>query len=62
MIQYIYSEVFPYIYTTTENRGVNFKIEFQLKLKGWNSKKTNKKLCCWKRFNCLQKKNLDQRN
>ena len=61
MIQYIYSEVFPYIYTTTENRGVNFNIEFQLKFKVWNSKKkTNKKLCCWKRFNCLQKKNLDQ--
>lgn len=39
MIQYIYSEVFPYIYTTTENRGVNFNIEFQLKFKVWNSKK-----------------------
>ena len=61
MIQYIYSEVFPYIYTTTENRGVNFNNEFQLKFKVWNSKKKQiKKICCWKRFNCLQKKNLDQ--
>ena len=41
VIQYINSAVFPYIYTTTENRGVYLKSEFQLKFKEWNDKKNS---------------------
>ena len=38
LIQYVYRKALPCVYTTTENRGVNFKYEFQLKFKDWNNK------------------------
>ena len=44
VIQYVYSKVLPFIYTTTENRGVILKSEFQLKFKEWNYKKQKKTL------------------
>ena len=42
IIQYVYSLLFLFIYTTCEIRGVNLKEEFQLKFKEWNHKNAGK--------------------
>ena len=42
IIQYVYSLLFLFIYTTCEITGVNLKEEFQLKFKEWDHKNAGK--------------------